>query len=76
MIEAEKQAMRALANAIKGHTQLKEQIEQQKIINDGYQKQVEALQVEKTHLQANISALGQTETFPSQFVFLIYCVVR
>ncbi|XP_027855944.1 CD209 antigen-like protein C [Xiphophorus couchianus] len=60
VIEAEKQAMRALANAIKSHTQLKEQIEQQKIINDGYQKQVEALQVEKTHLQANISALGST----------------
>ncbi|PWA16547.1 hypothetical protein CCH79_00004520 [Gambusia affinis] len=60
VITAEKQAWRALANAIKNHTQLKEQIEQKKIINDGYQKQVEALQVEKTHLQGNISALGSS----------------
>ncbi|XP_008398468.1 C-type lectin domain family 4 member E-like [Poecilia reticulata] len=60
VIGAEKHATRALANAIKNHTQLKEQIEQQKIINDGFQKQVEALQVEKTNLQANISALGST----------------
>ncbi|XP_017269151.1 CD209 antigen-like protein C [Kryptolebias marmoratus] len=57
VIEAKEEAKRALDMAIKNHTQLKEQIKQQEIMIDGYQRQLKALRAEKTSLQANISAL-------------------
>ncbi|XP_042245010.1 C-type lectin domain family 4 member M-like [Thunnus maccoyii] len=60
VIEAEKEAKKALEAANKNHEQLKLQIEQQKTINDGYQRQMEALRTEKTNLQTNISALEGT----------------
>ncbi|XP_044231950.1 CD209 antigen-like protein B [Thunnus albacares] len=60
VIEAEEEAKKALEAAIKNHEQLKLQIEQQKTINDGYQRQMEALRTEKTNLQTNISALEGT----------------
>lgn len=60
VIEAEEEAKRALETAIKKHAELKEQIKQQKIINEGYQKQIIDLRSEKTKLQSNISALGTT----------------
>uniref|UniRef100_A0A4W6EY88 C-type lectin domain-containing protein n=1 Tax=Lates calcarifer TaxID=8187 RepID=A0A4W6EY88_LATCA len=57
VIEAEEEATKALERALKNHAQLKVKIEQQRTINDGYQKQIEALRAEKTNLQSNISAL-------------------
>ena len=46
---------------LKNHTQLKVKIEQQKTINDNYQRHIEMLQIEKTNLKSNITALGETE---------------
>ncbi|XP_061599766.1 CD209 antigen-like protein D [Cololabis saira] len=60
VIEAEEEAKRALERAIKTHAQLKGQTEHQKVINDEYQKKIEALREEKTNLQSNISALEGT----------------
>ncbi|XP_053191391.1 C-type lectin domain family 4 member M-like [Scomber japonicus] len=60
VIEAEEEAKKALEAAIKNHAQLKVQIEQQKTINDDFQRQMEALSTEKTSLQTNISALERT----------------
>ncbi|KAM7402958.1 hypothetical protein PAMA_003741 [Pampus argenteus] len=60
VIQAEEEVKKQLETAIKNHAQLKVQIEQQKIINDGYQRQIEALHTEKTKLQTNISALEGT----------------
>uniref|UniRef100_A0A672G0Z7 CD209 antigen-like protein E n=1 Tax=Salarias fasciatus TaxID=181472 RepID=A0A672G0Z7_SALFA len=54
---AEEDAKRALETAVKNHTMLKDQLQQKKIINDGYQKQLEALRTERTTLLSNISAL-------------------
>jgi len=58
VLEAEEEAKRALEKAKSEHAKIKEQIEQLKTINNGYQKQIEALHAEKTNLQSNISALG------------------
>ncbi|XP_062296359.1 C-type lectin domain family 4 member M-like [Scomber scombrus] len=60
VIEAEEEAKKALEAALKNHTQLKVQIEQQKTINDDFQRQMDALRTEKTNLQTNISALEGT----------------
>ncbi|TKS86470.1 C-type lectin domain family 4 member M CD209 antigen-like protein 1 [Collichthys lucidus] len=57
VIKAEEEARNELDRALKNHTQLKEKVEQQKTINDNYQKQMEELQTEKTNLKSNISAL-------------------
>ncbi|XP_039993330.1 uncharacterized protein LOC120795454 [Xiphias gladius] len=57
VIEAEEEAKKALERALKNHAKLKVQIEQQKTINDNYQRQIEGLRAEKTNLQSNISAL-------------------
>uniref|UniRef100_A0A3Q3L3H2 C-type lectin domain-containing protein n=1 Tax=Mastacembelus armatus TaxID=205130 RepID=A0A3Q3L3H2_9TELE len=53
--ESEEEANKALDSALKNHTLLKKQIEQQKAINDAYQRQIETLRTEKTSLQSNIS---------------------
>ena len=66
-MKAEEEAKNALERARKNHAQMKENIEQQKTINENYQRQVEALQREKTNLQSNVSALGETKT-----VFISY----
>ncbi|XP_044023642.1 CD209 antigen-like isoform X2 [Siniperca chuatsi] len=60
VIEAEEEAKNALERAVKNHAQLRVKIEQQRTINDNYQRQIEALQAEKTNLQSNISALEGT----------------
>ncbi|XP_070776808.1 CD209 antigen-like protein D [Enoplosus armatus] len=60
VMEAEEEAKNAFERAVKNHAQLKVTIEQQKTINDEYQKQIEALLTEKTNLQSNISALEGT----------------
>ncbi|KAK2826131.1 hypothetical protein Q5P01_020345 [Channa striata] len=60
VMEAEEEAKKALERALKHHEQLKEQIDKQKTINDGYQRQIETLKTEKTNLQSNISALEGT----------------
>ncbi|XP_071355029.1 CD209 antigen-like protein C [Trachinotus anak] len=60
VIEAEEEAKKALERAIKNHAQLKVQIQQLTTINDGYQRQIEALRTEKTNLKSNISALEGT----------------
>ncbi|XP_050934304.1 uncharacterized protein LOC108892423 [Lates calcarifer] len=57
VIESAEQAKKALEREVKNHAELKMKIEQQRTINDGYQKQIEALRAEKTNLQSNISAL-------------------
>ncbi|XP_073340041.1 uncharacterized protein [Pagrus major] len=57
VIEAEEAAKNAFERAVKNHAQLKEKIEQQKTINDNYQKQMEELQKEQTNLQSNMTAL-------------------
>ncbi|XP_028995999.1 CD209 antigen-like protein E isoform X2 [Betta splendens] len=57
VMETVEEAKKALETAISNHTQMKTHIEQQKTVNDAYQKQVEALQTEKSRLQSNISAL-------------------
>lgn len=61
VMEAAEEAKRALESALNKHAQLKVQIEQQKNRSDGYQRQLVALQAEKTKLQSNVSALGETE---------------
>ncbi|KAK2891728.1 hypothetical protein Q8A73_017393 [Channa argus] len=60
VIEAEEEAKKSLERALKHHQQLKEQTEQQKIISDGFMRQIETLRTEKTNLQSNISALEGT----------------
>ncbi|XP_029973554.1 CD209 antigen-like protein C isoform X2 [Salarias fasciatus] len=57
VIMAEEDAKRALETAVKNHAMLKDQLQQKQIINDGYQKQLEALRTERTTLLSNISAL-------------------
>ncbi|KAM6912269.1 uncharacterized protein FYW49_010784 [Xenentodon cancila] len=57
VVEAEEESKRELTRVIQNHAQLKEQIEQQKVINGECWKKIEALQVEKTILQSNISVL-------------------
>ncbi|XP_030574619.1 CD209 antigen-like protein C [Archocentrus centrarchus] len=57
VIEAEEEAKKVLERAIKNHEEIKVKIEKLKNISDGYQKQVEALRMEKANLQSNISAL-------------------
>nr|XP_033498801.1 CD209 antigen-like protein 2 [Epinephelus lanceolatus] len=56
VIKAEEEAKSALESALKNHTRMKEKIEQQKTINDNYQKQIEALQEERAILLSNVSA--------------------
>lgn len=65
MIKAEEEAKNALERAIQNHAELKVKIEQHKTINDEYHRKIEALQTEKTILQSNISALGETELYYS-----------
>ncbi|KAF0044432.1 hypothetical protein F2P81_003590 [Scophthalmus maximus] len=60
VMEAAEEAKRALESALNKHAQLKVQIEQQKNRSDGYQRQLVALQAEKTKLQSNVSALEGT----------------
>ncbi|XP_005917057.3 C-type lectin domain family 4 member M [Haplochromis burtoni] len=57
VIEAEEEAKKALESAINNHKEVKVKIEQLKTVNDGYQKQMQALQVEKANLKSNISVL-------------------
>uniref|UniRef100_A0A3P8R1D7 C-type lectin domain-containing protein n=1 Tax=Astatotilapia calliptera TaxID=8154 RepID=A0A3P8R1D7_ASTCA len=57
VIEAEEEAKKALESAINNHKEVKVKIEQLKTVNDGYQKQMQALQVEKANLKSNVSAL-------------------
>uniref|UniRef100_A0A672FXK4 CD209 antigen-like protein 2 n=1 Tax=Salarias fasciatus TaxID=181472 RepID=A0A672FXK4_SALFA len=57
VIMAEEDAKRALETAVINHAMLRDQLQQKKIINDGYQKQLEALRTERTTLLSNISAL-------------------
>uniref|UniRef100_A0A672FV21 CD209 antigen-like protein 2 n=1 Tax=Salarias fasciatus TaxID=181472 RepID=A0A672FV21_SALFA len=61
VIMAEEDAKRALETAVINHAMLRDQLQQKKIINDGYQKQLEALRTERTTLLSNISALGETQ---------------
>ncbi|XP_040916002.1 C-type lectin domain family 4 member M-like isoform X2 [Toxotes jaculatrix] len=74
-MKAEEEAKQALEKALENHAQLKVQIEQQKTINDGYQRQVEVLRAEKTNLQANISALEGTcgRCLPGWFILNSTC---
>lgn len=67
VIEAEEEAKKALESAINNHKEVKVKIEQLKTVNDGYQKQMQALQVEKANLKSNVSALG--EKLLSLFMF-------
>ncbi|KAM7375777.1 hypothetical protein PAMP_005549 [Pampus punctatissimus] len=60
VIKIEEEAKKQLETTLKNHAQLKKLVEQQKIINDGYQRQIEVLRTEKTKLQTNISALEGT----------------
>ncbi|CAI5696699.1 unnamed protein product [Oreochromis niloticus] len=57
VIEAEEEAKKALESAINNHKEVKVKIEQLKTVNDGYQKQMQALQMEKANLKSNISTL-------------------
>lgn len=59
--------------AVKKHAQLKKQIKELEIINNGYQGQLKALRAEKTSLQSNISALGQTEKMYFYCEALTFC---
>nr|XP_046268895.1 CD209 antigen-like protein E [Scatophagus argus] len=60
VMEAEEEAKNAFDRALRNHAELKVKIEQQKTINDDYQRQVEALLKEKMNLLSNISALEGT----------------
>nr|XP_004540735.1 CD209 antigen [Maylandia zebra] len=57
VIEAEEEAKKALESAINNHKEVKVKIEQLKTVNDGYEKQMGALRIEKTNLKSNISVL-------------------
>lgn len=70
MIEAEEEARRSLERAFRNHTEIKQQIEQLKTINKGYQGQIETLRAEKTNLRSNISALGETELY---YCYCLFC---
>lgn len=63
VLEAEEEAKNAFDNVLKNHTQLKLEIEKTKEINDNYQRQLDVLQEERNNLQANVSTLGETETY-------------
>lgn len=69
VLEAEEEAKNAFDNVLKNHTQLKLEIDKTKEINDNYQRQLDVLQEERNNLQANVSALGETETY-SKLIFL------
>lgn len=63
MLEAEEEAKNAFDSVLKNHTELKLEIEKKKEINDNFQRQLDVLQEERKNLQANVSALGETETY-------------
>uniref|UniRef100_A0A4W6EXA6 C-type lectin domain-containing protein n=1 Tax=Lates calcarifer TaxID=8187 RepID=A0A4W6EXA6_LATCA len=56
VIESAEQAKKALEREVKNHAELKARIKQHRTINDGYQRNIEALQAEKSLLQSDISA--------------------
>lgn len=63
VLEAEEEAKNAFDSVLKNHTELKLEIEKKKEINDNFQRQLDVLQEERKNLQANVSALGETETY-------------
>uniref|UniRef100_UPI003AB0D1DD uncharacterized protein n=1 Tax=Centroberyx gerrardi TaxID=166262 RepID=UPI003AB0D1DD len=65
LIKAKEEAQKALEMELTGHLQLKLQVEHQKTLNDGLQSQIETLQAERTALQSNKSAFGETELYYS-----------
>ncbi|KAF1374928.1 hypothetical protein PFLUV_G00234130 [Perca fluviatilis] len=52
-IKSQKEAQQALEKELRSHQQLKLQLEQNKTLNDGIQRQVETLQFEKATLQSD-----------------------
>lgn len=56
------QTKQAIAKAIKDHTNLMKQIEQQKTVTDRYWKQIKALKSDLSILKSNVSASGQKES--------------
>ncbi|KAM9842958.1 uncharacterized protein ACBR49_014339 [Aulostomus maculatus] len=59
-VKDEEEAKMALQTAIKNHEQLKQQIEEKRTLNNDQQKKMEALRMEKTNLQTNMSLLEGT----------------
>ncbi|XP_059208611.1 C-type lectin domain family 12 member B-like [Centropristis striata] len=71
LIKAAEEANETLQRAIEHRAELKVQIEQQKTINDNYQRQTEALRTEKTNLKLNVSSYeGSCGKCPSGWLFL------
>lgn len=75
-VEAEEEAKNALDISRKKHAQLKVEIELQKATNDNHWRQIGVLQVEKTRLQSNISALGETELYYSFYLISELRILR
>lgn len=60
MIKDQHEAQRTFETESNSHTQLKQDIEQQKTSNDDLQRQIVSLQTERNQLQANKSSIGKT----------------
>lgn len=61
VIKDQEEAKKDLERELLSHHQLKLQVEQQKIVNDGLQLQIESLQATKIQLQSESSAFGEPE---------------
>ncbi|XP_031134635.2 CD209 antigen-like protein B isoform X1 [Sander lucioperca] len=59
-IKAQEEAQQALEKELRSHQQLKLQLEQNKTLNDGIQRQLETLQFERATLQSNTSDIRES----------------
>eukprot|EP00066_Takifugu_rubripes_P026023 XP_011615289.1 PREDICTED: CD209 antigen-like protein C [Takifugu rubripes] len=74
VVEARDTAKSALDTAVQNHAQMKKQITELKVINDKYQRQMEAMEKEKASLKANYTALVESCGCPSRWThFMSSC---
>lgn len=59
-IKAQEEAQQALEEQLRSHQQLKLQLEQNKTASDGFQRQLEILQMEKATLQSSTSDIRES----------------
>lgn len=81
VVEARDTAKSAFDTAVQNHAQMKNQIDELKVSNDKYQRQMEVMEKEKSSLKANYTAVGEAEMLVDRCVhaqtptltFLSFC---
>lgn len=69
-IKAQEEAQQALEKELRSHQQLKLQLEQNKTLNDGIQRQLETLQFERATLQSNTSDIRE------RLLHNVFCILE